>query len=562
VPAPETGEAAAPPATPFGGWRVLEYSRTIVSALTEQPYVTLAAIAVAQWLAILAYGLTVRHNGWLLYQGGDQIWLVTTGWLLGDGELAPTYTGYGWPMALAPITLFTGPSFIPAMPAVIGLNVLFLGPLLLWAIYGLAARIAGRAFGLLAAAMWVVLPFAVIPLWRDDYHERYVEQFLPGALGLTALADFQSMVLLLVGALLFMRALETRASLDAVAAGLVVGFAFGIKPSNGLFLAAPVVAAVLARRLRPLLPFGLALLPALLTLALWKQRGLGSVPAFALEETHLATAAVLGLPGVDRYVDLDWANLHDNANNLREYFWSARLLEWLPIAGAVGVARRSWPLAGLLATWFGTFLVVKGTTPLSTVSSGSFFRFVMPGYPAYFLLAVSTLLLVPTLGGKLARNWPELPARRLGRRPVIGLAVALAFIPLLVVVVVHPIGSPDKAVVVDEILTPVDDEIDVSVRAEGEARVVTWTHPPAGSSDVFYRVFRTGAGGADTECLDRDGARECRLEMILLGTTRERRWRDGSPPSGSLYRIGVAANSRDDPTAGDVATISRPVPSE
>ncbi len=47
--------------------------------------------------------------------------------------------------------------------------------------------------------------------------------------------------------------------------------------------------------------------------------------------------------------------------------------------------------------------------------------------------------------------------------------------------------------------------------------------------------------------------------MVLLGTTRERRWRDGSPPAGSLYRIGVAANSKNDPEGGDVATISAPI---
>ena len=80
-------------------------------------------------------------------------------------------------------------------------------------------QIAGRAFGLLAAAAWVVMPYAVIPLWRGDYHERYVEQFLPGALGLTALADYLSMVLLLVGALFFLRSLETKAPLDGVPRG-------------------------------------------------------------------------------------------------------------------------------------------------------------------------------------------------------------------------------------------------------------------------------------------------------------------------------------------------------
>ena len=147
------------------------------------------------------YALTVRHNGWLFYQGGDQIWLVTTGWLLGQGELGPTYVGYGWPLAArAAHVRCTGPSFVDAMPPGDRASTCSSSARsLLWAIYELGGADRRRAFGLFAAAAWVVLPFAVIPLWRDDYHERYIEQFLPGALGLTGLADFQSMVLLLVG---------------------------------------------------------------------------------------------------------------------------------------------------------------------------------------------------------------------------------------------------------------------------------------------------------------------------------------------------------------------------
>jgi hypothetical protein len=541
-------------------WARLEQG---ISRAVARPLVSLAVLAVVQWLALIVYALTVRRNGWLFYQGGDQIWLLTTGWLLGGGELGPTYTGYGWPLALAPLMRLTGPSFIGAMPAIILFNVLVLGPLALWAVYGLAARIAGRAFGLLAAAAWVFMPFAVIPLWRDDYHERYIEQFLPGALGLTGLADYQSMVLLLVGALFFMRALETRAPLDALAAGLVVGFAVGVKPSNGLFLAAPAVAALLARTLRPLLPFGVALMPALVTLAIWKQRGLGTLPAFAFEETRLAADAMVAvnLPSIDRYVDFDWANLHDNFSHLREYFWSARVLQFAPFAGAAAVARRNVPLLGLLATWFGVFLVVKGSPPLATVSSGSFFRFVMPGFPAYFLLVVSTLLLVPTLGARLAARWPERKARSLDRRLVWSLAAVLAVVPLAVVALARPLETPAKAIVLGEILTPVDDQIDVAVRPQGEARELTWTHPGTGPSDVFYRVYRSDLDGADLDCSDHEGASECRLDMVLLGTTREPRWRDGSPPPGVRYRVGVAANSRNDENAGDVATISEPVES-
>ena len=71
------------------------------------------------------------------------------------------------------------------------------------------------------------------------------------------------------------------------------------------------------------------------------------------------------------------------------------------------VARRSPPLAALLATWFGVFLVVKGTTVLSTVSSGSFFRFLMPAFPAYFLLGVSTPAARPDARRAASqRGWP------------------------------------------------------------------------------------------------------------------------------------------------------------
>ena len=556
--APEARQPRLLPAVWLYGRRAVELAADGVSALTSRPLATLAGLAVAQWVALLAFALTVRHNGWLFYQGGDQIWLVTTGWLAGLGELAPSYTGYSWPLVLAPITAVTGPNFVDAMPPIIALNALVLAPLALWSIYELAARLAGRAFGLFAAAGWVVAPYIVIPLWRSDYHERYVEQVLPQSLGLTGLADYQSMVLLLVGAVLFVRALETNAPLDALAAGLVVAFAVGMKPSNGLFLAAPALAAVLARNLRPLLPFVLALVPALLTLVIWKHRGLGTIPAFAFEETRLAASAGVGIPAVDRYVDFDWGNLHDNASHLREYFWSARLVEWLPIAGVIGVARRSVPIAGLLGAWFAAFLVVKGTTPLSTVSSGSFFRFLMPAFPAYLLLGVSTLLLVPTLARHVAQRWPHTRPRTLDRRLVGALAAALALAPLVAVPLLRPLASAERAVVLNTILTPVDERIDVSVTPDGEARVVSWSHPPVGSTDVFYRVFRTPPNGRELDCLDHGGAEECRLEMDVIGTTREPRWRDTAPPPNARYRIGVAANWLDDPAEGDVAALSPP----
>ena len=559
--APESAPAPAEPKTGLvdQAVRLRGALERAVSELVARPYVTLGVLVVVHWLAVLAYALTVRHNGWAYYQGGDQIWLTATGWLLADGELAPTYVGYGWPLLLAPLTAVTGPSYVAAMPAVVVFNVLVLAPLVLWAVHGIAARIAGRAFGLFAATLWVAAPFMVIPLWRADYHERYVEQFLPQALGLTALADYQSLVLLVVGTYLFVRALDTETALDAAAAGLVVGFAIGTKPSNALFLAAPVAASLVARTWRPAFVFGLALLPALLTLAVWKQRGLGTLPLFALEETRLAAAAV-SLPYVDRYLDVDWAVLEDNAAHLREYFWSARLLEWLPIAGLLGVARRTGPLAALLGVWFGVFLLFKGSDELSRISSGSFFRFMMPAYPAYFLLAAGVLLLVPTVGRRLAGAWPARPPAPIGKRAVALLAAGLAALPLAAVGLAQPDRRPPETLFVDNILTPVDPDIRVDVRVDGESRVVTWRHPSAGRAAVFYRVFRTAADGEDVVCTERSGgAADCTLQMLLLGTTREPRWRDGSPPAGAEYRIGIGTNAQDDQDAGDVFLISPPI---
>ncbi len=529
----------------------------LLKTYASRPGYVLPALVVLHWVLVAAFALSVKHNGWVWYQGGDQIWYTTSGWLLGQGELPPARVGYGWPLLLAPITLISGRDFVDAMPLVIALNVLVLGPIAIACIYWIARHLAGWVAGLWAASLWVALPYLAVPLFRDDYHDRFVEQFLPQALGLSGLADYPSTVCLLAAAALVLRALATRAPTDALLAGVVAGYGIGIKPANVLFLAGPALAFLLARRFRPALIFTAGLAPALLALAIWKARGLGSLPLFAAEEVHLAVGSGLTAISIEQYTDaLNWDTFRGNMAGLREWFWSARMLQWAPFAGTLAVARRSLPAAGLLAGWFFAIVLVKGAAVDSTVESGSFFRFLMPAFPAYLLLLAFIPALVPTL----LRRFPA--DVRVG--PIRGVAlgcalVLLAAVPVALVAFARPVERGERAVLINTILTPVDPDLAPRVEQQGAARTLTWDAPKTGSTNVFYRVFRTPTTARDLECVPHDGAGECALDMIELGTTRERSFRDGSPPPGVRYRIGAATNWRDDPAGGDVFAVSPPV---
>lgn len=546
----EAARAALAPAAALGAW------------LYARPRHVLVGLLVAHWLAVLAFALAVRHNGVVYYQGGDQIGYTTTAWLVAHGELPPTFVGYGWVLPLVPVAWLARADYVSFMPWIFALNVVVLAPVALACVYGIAARIGGRVLALWAAALWVAAPLLSIPFFRDDYHERFVDQFLPQALGLSGLADYPSMVCLLVAAYLTIRVLEGADWTWAAAAGLAVGVAVSLKPANALFLGGPALALLLARRFRPLLPAAAGMAGPLALLLLWKLRGLGGLPAFAASEVRLAAGATLGVAGIDlgRYFDYDLEVFRSNMAQLREYFYSARVLQWIPLAGVLAVSRRSLPIAGLLAGWLGVFLFTKGTVAQSTVDSGSFFRLMMPAYPAFFLLFVALPLLVPSVARAVRRVPVPPPPRPLGRRTLGVLAIAFVLLPLAMIAAPKPISDEDpSAISVNGIPVPVSDEIRVTVAADGPRRTLTWAHPDFGSTAVFYRVFRTEAGGADLDCIGA-AASECRLQMLTLATTRAARYVDESPPEDALYRIGIATNWENNSEGGDVIVVSRPIP--
>jgi hypothetical protein len=206
-----------------------------------EPWRMLLPLLAVHWAALGVFTLSVRNNGWLFYQGGDQIWYYTTGWLLGHGWITDPLVSYGWSLVLAPIALVAGPAYMSALPAVVLLQAVVLAPLALWAVYEIGGRIGGRIGGYLAVLAWTFGPYLTIPLFVHRYHEKYVEQVLPHALGLNGMAEYPSLVLMLVASALTLRAVQARDPRAAVVAGLAARVGRGVKTTNKNVGAAPRV---------------------------------------------------------------------------------------------------------------------------------------------------------------------------------------------------------------------------------------------------------------------------------------------------------------------------------
>lgn len=544
--------------------------------LARTPALVLAPLVVVQWVAVVVFALGTQRNGWLFYQGGDETFLYSTAWALAEGQLPRADVGYAWPALLVPIAAVAGPNFLVALPAIVLLQFFVLLPAALVAVYGIAAHIGGRLLGYGAATLWVFLPYLATTLFVDRYHEKYAELFLPQALGLTGLSDFPSMVALLVAAYFTLRALDGGGPTSAALAGLMAGLALAVKPANGLFLAAPVVAFAIARRPRETAAFGAAAVPSLFALAVWKYRGLGDLPFILREDMRVAAGAamlpLLGvLDGLREYLSIDWQRLAQQRDGFREFFWSVRLLDWLALAGVLAVARRSVAKAAFLVVWLVPFVLVKGGSPLASVESGSFFRLVMPAFPAFFLLAVSIPLLVPTFGLRLAERWraPSRAPHPRTRTVLAAAALVLVAVPLAGAAVLPPAREPTTVKVIDfGLLVPVEPSFRPTVAAVSAGQVrLDWQPPSSGPSAVQYRIYRSAPthpaptaelprGVEGIRCVPIVGAANCALEMEDLGITGGSEWARGQPAGRWTYRVGLLAGWRGSAQDADLLLLS------
>jgi hypothetical protein len=512
------------------------------------PWVLLGALILADWAIAAEVGRIALHDGPLYYHGGDGTWYYTSAWLLGTGRLPYAAISFGYPLLIAPIAAIAGPSMLDGLPAIIAFNQLVLAPLALLCTYGIVRMMAGRCYAYLATLAWVIFPVAVIHYFLADYHTEYVDMTLPTALGLNGRGDFPSLVVLLVASYFTLRLGAGGRDLDALAAGLAVGLALMIKPSNALFVPAPLLVLFVARKWRGLGLASLAVLPSILGLALWKHRGLGNLPAFAggrdgLLLASIALAMVAGIHlDLHRYLNFDWWHLHSNLDAIREYTWSQRMVYFCGLGGLVGLVRRSTPVALLAGTWLASFLIVKGSSPVVGFSDGSFLTHMVPAFPAYFLMVVSVPFLIPFWGRRRERpattglGRSRLPAAATGILSAITLAGVLA-VGLL------PTSTNAAAARTDRTLYIPLDAFRLSARATGRAVTLTWTgRLPSGIQGTFAVLRARRPISAD--CPYRGGSNLCYYTAPFIATVPRRlsSFVDHPPLGRWTYRVAMSAS--------------------
>jgi hypothetical protein len=269
----------------------------------------------------------------------------------------------------------------PLGDPVVLLNVLLLGPLALAAALVLARRLGGAALGVWTLTVWLAAPWLLAAFALPSYDAVTRDHVLPLLYGLEPEPGYAAGAALLVAAAL-MTLPQPR---WAIGVGVALGAAALLEPATLAFAAAAGLALLVERRPRSLAYAAAALLP-------------------------FAVAVVLshGFDLGDRSVDA----FEGSMAGLREYFWSQRLLQWLPLAGAIAVGRRSLSLAILLGGGFFAFAVSQTALQRATYTEGLLFELLLPGLPVYVLLVAAIPLLVPTLAARLGDDARPVYLRR------------------------------------------------------------------------------------------------------------------------------------------------------
>lgn len=260
----------------------------------------------------------------------------------------------------------------PLSEPLVAANIVLFGPLAVVTAYVLGLRVAGRPAGMVGAALVLAGPWLFVATALRNYDETAREEMLPRLVGLAAEPGFAAGALALTGLAL----LTVPKAAATAAAGVALGAAGLLVPAAFAFAAAALFALLLV----------------------WERERAAAL-ALAAAPFALAAALVTGLEADPRSYDALVATL----DGFREHFWSKRVVEWLPFAGAFGLARLSL-VVGIAA---GGGVIAFGVAELSrtdnTFEGAALFTRLLAGLPAYAVLAAAVPLLVPTLAARVGR---------------------------------------------------------------------------------------------------------------------------------------------------------------
>jgi hypothetical protein len=515
------------------------------------------AVACAVQLGLgIAVALVSTHNHFVWYSGGDATEYWTSSWSLSRGGIPQAYVGYGVPVLWAWVPFVMGTTMLSALPLISLVQLLVFAPLCAVLVWAIGDLLFGRIFAWWSLILWIAGPFLLLWGFRLDYAGEFRDFFLaPHWFGLTNMADMPSLLAVLAATWASLRLLESHAAADALLAGALTGVAIGVKPANGFYIPAVALLVAATRSPRAVLVFCGGIAPPLATLTLWKLKGRGSIPVLAYEKTreafgdHPVVAARL-----NDYVHFDWAHFQKDLDDLHQYFWSARLLEFLAIAGLLGALRRSPVKGAFIGLWFAGFCIVKGSSNLASISALSFWRFIEPGLPAFVFLAASTVFLVPR-SGKPFRT-PHSPRALPGGRTTLGVALGiLVGVPLLLIAVMPPASSVlyarDNSLGND---APISNGLRITSADESKGSVrLAWQASGTASTRVYYVVYRSAS---PTTCsVPTQGGKVCNLTMASIGLTRETSFVDHPGKGRHWYRVGLLANFRERLDGSDLMLV-------
>jgi len=240
-------------------------------------------------------------------------------------------------------------------------------------VYAVMLLATGRLGALLAGLFLVLGPVVLAERYfvsgggipPIQYRTVYRHDVLPTTFGLTARSGLVAACLLLAAALLVLARTRLPEWSTAALGGCAAAAAALVEPRVWLALAAPVAATLVARRLPALAATGATCGAGLLALALFRH-----VP----------------------HVAFGWHQMGQSLDSVREFSWSRRLLEYLPLAGVVGLARRSPPAAAFFAVVLVALVILPLSRPLGLTG---YLLAIVPGTSTYWLLTASIPFLVP-----------------------------------------------------------------------------------------------------------------------------------------------------------------------